>query len=101
MSKLAIDRNSKGIQVLKPSSTETVSVSGTAASNTALDSSGAVRVQRIVSDANIFYDLTGTATTSSVYLPAGVVEYIHVTDADQFSFITGGSTGTVYVTDMV
>lgn len=100
MSRLATDKNGKGIQALSPDSTETVSISGTASTNTAVNG-GNVRVQRLVSDVNCFYSVVGTATTSSVYLPANVIEFIHVRNGDQLSIITDGSTGIIYITDMV
>ena len=99
MTKLAIDSNAKGMQVLRPTSTEDVAVSTSAASNTAVSSN--VRVQRVVCDVDVFYSLTGTATTTDVFLPARTVEFVHVYSGDQLSFITASGSGTAYVTDMV
>ena len=99
MSKLAIDANAKPIQVLRPISTNTVVASGSAASSSAI--SAAARVARIISTAPVFYSVTGTATTSSAYLPAETLEFIHVYEGDTISFITDGTSGTVYVTEMV
>jgi len=96
---MAIDANAKPIQVLRPNSTATVSVSGTAASSSAISAN--VRVARIVAPIAVYYSVTGTATTSSAYLPADAIEYIHVYEGDTISFITGGTTGTAYVTEMV
>jgi len=97
MTKLAKDITNSSIQVLRPSSTEVVNASGTAASSAALTQ----RVVRVVSTVDVHYSVTGTATTSDCYLPANVVEFIHTYAGDSLSFITSGSTGTVYVTEMV
>lgn len=99
MSKLAIDSNAKPIQVLRPTATQTVSVSGTAANATAISTNA--RVARIICDTAVFYSVTGTATTSSVYLPADTVEFVHVYSGDVISLITSSATGTAYIAEMV
>jgi len=99
MSKMAIDANAKPIQVLRPTTTSTVNVSGSAASASAISANA--RVARIITTAPVFYSVTGTATTSSAYLPSETIEYIHVYEGDVISFITSGSTGVAYVTEMV
>lgn len=99
MSKMAIDANAKPIQVLRPTDTYTVSVSGAAASSSAITANA--RVARIIATAPVFYSVSGTATTTSAYLPAEAIEYIHVYEGDTISFITSGSTGVAYVTEMV
>jgi hypothetical protein len=99
MSKMAIDANAKPIQVLRPTTTATVNVSGSAASSSAISANA--RVVRIVTTAPVFYSVTGTATTSDAYLPSESIEYIHVYEGDTISFITSGSTGVAYVTEMV
>jgi hypothetical protein len=99
MSKMAIDANAKPIQVLRPTTTDTVNVSGSALTSSAISAN--VRVARIITTAPVFYSVTGTATTSSAYLPSETIEYIHVYEGDTISFITSGSTGVAYVTEMV
>jgi carbon monoxide dehydrogenase subunit G len=99
MSKMAIDANAKPIQVLRPTTTYTVNVSGSAAASSAISAN--VRVARIITTAPVYYSVTGTATTSSAYLPSETIEYIHVYEGDTVSFITDGSTGVAYVTEMV
>jgi hypothetical protein len=99
MSKLARDVNTKAIQVLRPSTVSKVSISGTAASSSAIASN--IRVARIVSTSDCFYSVEGTATTSSSYLPANAIEYIHVYEGDTVSVITDGTTGSAYITSMV
>ena len=99
MSKLARDVNTKAIQVLRPSTVSKVSISGTAASSSAIAAN--IRVARIISDSDCFYSVEGTATTSSSYLPANAIEYIHVYEGDTISVITSGDSGSAYITSMV
>ena len=98
MSKLAVDVNAKGIQCLRPNSTDDVSVSGTAASATAV--SAHARVVRIVANVDIFYTINATATVADVFLPSRSIEYIHVYAGDVISMIAP-SAGIAYVTEMV
>ena len=97
MSRLARDANSAPIQVLRHSTNQTVSVSGTAASSNAVNT----RVVRLVSTVDVHFSLTGTATTSSSLLPANAIEFVHTYDGDTISFITSGDSGTVHVTEMI
>ena len=60
-----------------------------------------IRVARIVSDSDCFYSVTGTATTSSSYLPANAIEYVHVFTGDTVSVILASGTGSAYITSMV
>ena len=99
MSSLTLDKNKKPVQVLRPTTVSVVSLSGSAASATA--TAAGIRVARIVSDTDCFYSVTGTATTSSSYLPANAIEYIHVFTGDTVSVITSGSSGSAYITSMV
>ena len=97
--RLRTDDNGNPVQVLKPISTEKLSISGSAASGAALAST--TTVLRLIATLDCYYSLDGTATTSSVYLPAGTIEYIGVENADTLSVITGGSTGSMFITEMV
>jgi hypothetical protein len=96
MSRLARDSGAAPIQCLRPGAAQTVSVSGTAASSTAVSQ----RVARIVATTDVHVSVSGTATTSDFYMPANTVEYIHTFDGDTISFITDGTTGTAYVSEM-
>lgn len=98
MSKLAVDSNANAMQVLRPSSTEKVAISTSAASATAVADN--VNVLRMVSDIDCFYTLEGTATVDDVYLPADTVEYIKVYTGDVVSIIAGAS-GSIHITDML
>jgi len=96
MSRLARDVNSSAIQCLRPGASQTVSVSGTAASSTAVSQ----RVARIVATTDVHISISGTATTSDYYIPANTVEFIHTFSGDTISFITDGTSGTAYVSEM-
>ena len=99
MAKLAIDANSKPIQVLRPTSTViTQAFTGTAASASAI--SAKCRVVRLVATQDCHYDLEATATTSKTFLPAGVVEYIHVFGGETISVIQNATGGTLFITEM-
>lgn len=96
MSRLARDTGAAPIQCLRPGTTQTVSVSGTAASSTAVTQ----RVTRICCTTDVHLSVDGTATTSSYFVPANTVEFIHTYSGDTISFITDGTTGTAYVSEM-
>lgn len=98
MTKLAIDANAKGMQVLRPESTQKLAISSTAASATAWGTN--IRVLRLVSTVGCYYSLDGTATTSDVYLPAESLEFIHVMPGDSLSVITDNA-GSIFITEMI
>jgi hypothetical protein len=97
MSRLARDSGAAPIQCLRPGTTQTVTVSGSAASSTSITQ----RVTRIVADVDVHISISGTATTSSYLIPANTVEFIHTYTGDTISFITDGTTGTAYVSEMI
>jgi hypothetical protein len=97
MSRLARDSNSAPIQCLRPSTTQTVSISGTAANASAVSQ----RITRLYSNVDCFYSVEGTATTTATPLPAGMIEFIHTYSGDVISIITSGDSGTFYVTEMI
>ena len=96
---LPTDFNASPVQVLRPTSTEALAVSGTAASAAAL--STPTRVLRLICNQPVYISLDGTATTSSMYLPADAVEFIKVNAYDVLSAILASGTGTLYITEMV
>lgn len=59
-------------------------------------------VVRVVATTNchIRFGANPTATTSNVYLPAGVVEYFRVTPGDKVAAIKNATAGSLYVTEM-
>lgn len=86
---------------LKYSGTSRVAtVSGTAASVTAVGAN--IHDVRIVCTTNCWWNTAGTATAGagSVYLPAGVVEYIHVAPGFVFSVIQDSAGGTFNMAEM-
>jgi len=97
MSILAKDVNSYPIQCLRPGASQTVSVSGTAASSTSITQ----RVTRICATVDVHVSVIGTATTSDCFIPANSIEFIHTYEGDTISFVTSGASGTAYVTEMV
>ena len=97
MSRLARDTGAAPIQCLRPGSAQTVAVSGTAAASTSITA----RVTRIVATVDVHISVSGTATVSDYYIPANTVEFIHTYNGDTISFITDGSTGTAYVSEMI
>ena len=64
MSRLARDSGAQPIQCLRPGATQTVSVSGSAASSSSITQ----RVTRIVATVDVHISVSGTATTSDYYL---------------------------------
>jgi hypothetical protein len=97
MSRLARDTGAAPIQCLRPGASQTVSVSGSAASATAVSQ----RVTRICATTDVHISVSGTATTSDYYIPANTVEFIHTFTGDTISFITDGTSGTAYVSEMI
>lgn len=99
MSKLAIDSNAKPIQVMRPLTTQLVSVTATSAQSTAIPAD--CRVIRVVSSVACFVSLkNATATNQEIYLPANTVEYYHVYAGDQVAVISAGTDGTLFITEM-
>ena len=99
MSTLTIDANAKPIQVLRPTSTSKIAISGT--SNAANSIATGVRVARIIATVDCFYKIVGPAAVTDAYLPANTIEYVHVYGGENIAVITAGGTGSAYVTDMV
>jgi len=97
MSRLARDSGAAPIQCLRPGDTQTVSVSGTAASSTSITQ----RITRICATTDVHISVSGTATTSDYYIPSGAVEFIHTYNGDTISFITDSTSGTAYVSEMI
>jgi len=99
MTTLTIDANAKPIQVLRPTTTSKITISGT--SNAANSIGAGARVARIVATVDCFYKIIGPATIADAYLPANTIEYIHVYGGENVAVITTGASGSAYITDMV
>lgn len=88
------------IQALRPSTVQTVSISGTsAATSNAVGSE--TRVIRIIATTACHYIIgaSPTATTSDTYLPANTFEYIKINPGEKIAFIQNAASGTAYVTE--
>jgi len=96
---LAIDNNANPIQVMTPVSTEALAVSTDAA--TAAARSTNTSVVRLICNQPCFFSLSGTATTSSVYLPADTVEFIKCQASDTLSIILASGSGTAYISECI
>lgn len=94
---LARDNTNESIQVLKPSSSTTVSVSATTAASSAVSS----QIVRMICTVDCFIKLNAAATTSDMFFPADSVEFIEVGIGETINAITSGATGTLYITEMV
>ena len=100
MSTLTVDANAKPIQVLRPSTTTTVSATTSASTASSALSTGA-RVARIIATQDVYYEVGGTASSSTVLLPKNAIEYIHIYSGDTISFKAVATNGTVHITEMV
>ena len=101
MTELAKDKYAHGIQAVRPTTTQVVSVGAVSAATT-----NAVAVSttcvRLVSTTDCFFAIgsTPTATTSSCFLPANVVEYVRVIgNSDKVAVLQSTSSGTLYVSE--
>lgn len=80
--------------------TNVVTISGSSAASPAFTNQ--TTIVRVVSttDCHIRFDGTPTATTSSMLLPANVVEYFRVTPGHKIAGIQRSAGGSLYVTEM-
>lgn len=81
---------------------DTFSTSGTSAQSAAI--SAYCQEVRIVCTANCWYNVganpTATAGDNSVYLPAGLVEYIHVSGGQKIAAIQDSAAGVFCMAEM-
>ena len=80
--------------------TSVVAISGSSAASSAFASQ--TTIVRVVSTTDCFirFDANPTATSSHMYLPAGVVEYFRVTPGHKVAGIQRSAAGNLYVTEM-
>lgn len=86
--------------VLRLTNSQRLEFGTTATQTTAI----ATPVARIAADINCYYayGTSPTATNSSHYLPAGMVEYIAVLPGDRFSPVSAtGATGVFHVSETI
>lgn len=102
MAILARDAKNEGlIQAALPSTTQTITTSGTSAATSSAVATS-TRLVRIVAtkDVHITFASAPTATTSSPFLPANQVEYFKITGGHKVAAIQNSEAGVVYVTEM-
>jgi len=99
---MVVDDNGYPIQALAAGTTQTASYSANTEITNTVGGTGET-VVRLVCTTNCHFDCTEatpTATTADPFLPALIVEYIRVNNANRCSFIQNSSSGTAYVTEM-
>jgi len=102
---LAKDKFNHAIQALLPSTTQTVTISGTSAATTNALSKNIV-VIRVLATSACFINIgtgTPTATSSGTPIPANVPEYFRVNGNEtiKVAVIQISSGGALYVTEMI
>ena len=99
---MVVDDNGYPIQALAAGTTQTASYSTNTEITNTVGGTGET-VVRLVCTTNCHFDCTEatpTATTADPFLPALVVEYLRVNNANRCSFIQASTAGTAYVTEM-
>jgi hypothetical protein len=101
MTVLAKDLNGNFVQAVAFGKVQNVSYTGSAAASDAF--LAGTRVVRLVATTDCFVAISAnpTATTSTIYLPQGVVEYVRVNAGDKISAIRRSQDGTLNVTETV
>lgn len=97
----ARDLNGWRVPAFRPGSTQSAAfTSSSAAISNAVGAN--TRVVRLVATTDCFvaFGSAPTATTSGLFLPAGVPEYFRVDSGDKVAAIRSTSDGTLYVTEM-
>lgn len=99
---MMLDGNAEAVQVMrpKPGGTTSLSIGGSAQNGSAFTVKTGVR---LYCDAECFVECgpSATATTSSMPMPSGGVEYFYVNKNDRFSVLQkDGSSGNLYITEM-
>lgn len=99
MTILADDRNGRIAQAVGFGIVQNVSYTGSAAASSSFNSN--TMVVRIVATTDCYVAISAnpTATTSSAYLPAGVVEYVRINPGDKISAIRRAQDGTLNVVE--
>lgn len=89
------------LQAARPGATQNVAVGATSTQSTAFGA--ATQHVRLVSNTDCYIVFGGnpTATTSGVFLPAGVVEYFWVGGGEMVAVIQSTAAGTLNVAELV
>lgn len=98
MTKLARDLTGHDIPALGWGTTLVRAFTGSSAQSAAVDDT--TFVVRLVATTDCFVALGAnpTATTSSAYLPAGIVEYVSITPGHKVAALQVSSGGNLYIT---
>jgi len=94
------DANNSPIWALRPRTTHTLSFTGTSQQTPAFNKNTIVVRVYANQDCFLEFGLNPTATSSSMPLPAGVVEYFKVQDAEKIAAIQISAAGSLYVTEL-
>ena len=99
MTVLADDLNGRIAQAVGFGAVQSVSYTGTAAVSNAVGAN--TRIVRLVAttDCHVAISTNPTATTSSAYLPQGVVEYVRVNPGDKVSAIRRSQDGALNIVE--
>lgn len=95
------DINSKPIQALYPARANNVTVTGTTARSSAVG--GMVKVVELTPTVDMFIkmgDSTVNATTSDIFIAAGVVYDFHMKGNTHIAAIRSSTSGTLYITEL-
>ena len=101
MSKLARDTTGHDVQAMAFGATLVRAFTGSSAQSAAV--SDTTYVVRLVATQDCFVEIgpDPTATTSSAYLPAGVVEYVSITPGHKVAALQSSAGGNLYITQTV
>lgn len=99
MTVLADDLNGHIVQAVGFGAVQNVSYTGTAAASNTV--AATTRIVRLVATTDCYVAISAnpTATTSSAYLPQGVVEYVRVNPGDKISAIRRAADGTLNIVE--
>lgn len=101
MTKLARDIDGATMQVLAPGASQPVAIGAGSTQSTAFGTT--TGVVRLVATVDCFVTIGANPNAvagSSMYLPAGVPEFIAVSGGDKVAVVQSTSAGTLYVTEM-
>lgn len=93
------DGNGHAIQAMRPIASQSVAIGGTSAQSTAMDSD----VVRVCSTVDCFIEIGANPTAvagTSMFLPLGMPEYIHINRNDKVAVIQATTGGSLYITRM-
>jgi hypothetical protein len=99
--KMSVDGFGNAFQALNPSTTVVVAIGGTSAQNSSPIVAEVVRLIA-TSDCHVKFSPTGgSATTSDMFLKAGVAEYFSMKGDQYIAVIQATAGGNLFITNMV